>query len=160
MAPPTPGLEADTDPTYARRAAAVARVARVGLALVVGLAVLGVFGGAGPLVRAGAAGERGFAVAYDRFARLDAPVTVEVRLPPGDSAFVLAGALAAGLQVEAVSPAPRSETATADGVRYTVDVEPDEPVTFHARPLRFGVLHGGVALDRGDRLDVAVVVYP
>ena len=156
----TPGLEADRDPAYVRRAAAVGRWARAALAVAVGLAVLGVFGGAGPLVRTDVRGAEGFGVRYDRFARIDAPVAVEVRLPEGATAVTFEGDLAGGLQVEAVSPAPQSEAATPVGVRYTFDVAPGAPVTVHARPLRFGVLRGAVALDRGERLAVRAVVYP
>ncbi len=161
-APEAAGLQADTDPAFARTLAAVGRWTRGVLAVVVGLALLGVFGGAGPLVRAAVAGERGFAVSYDRFARLDAPLSVEVRVPPGDSALTLTGDLATALQTETVAPSPRSQaaTATATGLRYAVDVSDGQPVTVFARPLRFGVLRGGVALDGGDRLDVTVVVYP
>ena len=36
MEPVTPGLQADTDPAFARRAAAVGRVARLGLGVIVG----------------------------------------------------------------------------------------------------------------------------
>ena len=155
-----PGIEADRDPGYVRRAAAVGRWARGVLAVALGLALLGVFGGAGPLVRTTEAGEEGFGVRYDRFARLDAPLAVEVRLPSGASAVTLGGDLASGLQVEAVSPAPGAEAGVPGGVRYAVDVRPGAAVTVHARPLRFGVLRGAVALDDGRRLPVRVVVYP
>ena len=156
----TPGLQADTDPVFVQRSATVGRVARVGLVVVVGLAALGVFGGAGPLVKANRAGPNGFAVRYDRFARLDAPLSVEVRLPPGDSAVTFTGDLADGLQLEAVVPAPRAEAARPAGHRFAVDVAAGRSVTMQARPLRFGRLRGGVQLDGGDRIDVRITVYP
>ncbi|PAP76277.1 hypothetical protein [Rubrivirga marina] len=155
-----PGLEVRPDPEYARRAAAVGAWARGALAVAVGLALLGVFGGGGPLTRTTVAGEGGFAVRYDRFARLDAPVAVEVRLPRGASAMTFEADFADGLQVEAVSPAARAEAAVAGGVRYAFDAAPGAAVTVHARPLRFGVLRGAVALDGGERLAVRAVVYP
>lgn len=158
-APATPGLGVDPEPGYAVLADRVARVGRWALAAVLVLAALGVFGGAGPLVATRASGADGFAVRYDRFARLDAPLEIAVTLPPGDSAFTLSGDLATDLDVEAVSPAPDAERATADGTRYAVDAS-DRVATVHGRPARFGVLGGAVRLDGGERLDLRVVVYP
>lgn len=153
------GLDVEDDPAFHRRATRVGRAARVVLAVIVGLALLGVFGGAGPLVGARAAGPDGFAVRYDRFARLDAPLRIHVVLPRGDSAFTLTGDLAADLRVDAVSPAPAAEEATAEGVRVVAS-SPGGTVTVHGRPLRFGRLRGAVALDGGRRLRIAHVVYP
>lgn len=148
----TPDLDADRDPTFVRRAAAVSRVTRVALAAGVALALAGVFGGAGPLVQTEEVAG-GLTVRYDRFARLDAPLAVRV---DGDSAFTVTGDLAGALQVEAVAPAPSAESATAGARRFVVD----GPATVRARPLRFGVLRGTVVLDGGARVPVRIVVYP
>ncbi|WP_412069115.1 hypothetical protein [Rubrivirga sp. IMCC43871] len=156
-----PGLDVRDDPAHQRRAVVVGRVARAVLAGVVGLAALGVFGGGGPLVRAEAAGPDGFTVRYDRFARLDAPLRLDVALPPGDSAVTVTGDLATDLQMEATSPAPRSEQSRPDGVRFVVASGPGPAtLTLHARPLRFGVLRGALLLDDGRRLAVRHVIYP
>ena len=161
MAPSaTPGLEADDDPAFVRRAAAVGRAARWGVALAVALAALGVFGGAGPLVQAEAGGAGGLAVVYDRFARLDAPLALRVGAPGGLEAVTLEGDLASALRLDAVTPSPTAEAATEAGVRYAVAVGSGGSVAFRARPLRFGVLRGAVSLPSGDRAEVRILVYP
>lgn len=153
----TPDLDADRDPDYAQQAARVSRVARAVLAVVLGLALLGVFGGGGVLSRAGQrSGELG--VRYDRFARLDAPLALTVSLPPGDSTFQLTEDLARDLQVEAMAPAPSSERSDAEGRWMTVGGT--GPVTIHARPLRFGLIDGEVRLADGPRVPLRLVVYP
>lgn len=132
------------------------RVARGVLAVVVGLAALGLFGGAGPLVRTSTS-VGGLEVEYDRFGRLDAPLAMTIHLPPGDSSFALEGDLASRLRIEGLSPSAQSETAVADGVRYVIR---GGRVRIHARPQRFGVLDGAVVLEDGARANVRLVVYP
>lgn len=154
-----PGLEVDEDPEATRASGRVETAGRWFLAAVVVAALCGVLGGAGPLVRADAA-DGPLAVRFDRFARLDAPLALDITLPPGDSAFVLSGGLSDHLQVEGLSPSATSETAVPEGVRYTVLVEGGPSrVRVHARPLRFGVVRGAVVAG-GRRVAVRHLVYP
>ena len=153
----TPDLDAERDPGFVRQSAAVSRATRWVMGAVVGLALAGVFGGAGPLAQARAT-SGALAVDAARFARLDAPLVVRVALPPGDSAFTLTGDLAGDLRVEAVAPAPSAESTVAGGRRYVVDAAGG--AVLHARPLRFGVLRGSVRLDGGREVGVRTVVYP
>ena len=154
---PTPGLQADRDEAFAVRSGHVARLSRWGLAVVVGLAALGLFGGAGPLVPTTTA-RGGLTVRYDRFARLDAPLRLAITVPASDSAFWLTGDLGRDLQIESFSPSSVAESLAATGVRYRV--ASSGAVRIEARPSRFGVLDGAVALDGGERVDLRIVVYP
>jgi hypothetical protein len=151
------GLDLDDDPAYHARAAHVERAARVLVGAVLVAAALGLFGGAGPLLKAEAAGSGGFGVRYDRFGRLDAPLHLSVTLPPGTDALALMGDLSPDVTIESVSPRPTREEATSSGIRLTV-VGGQAALTL--RPLRPGRLRGAVRLDDGRTVPVALFVYP
>ena len=153
----TPDLDADRDPAYVRRARTVSRATQAALAVAVGAALLGVFGGAGPLLSTDvASGDLG--VTYDRFGRLDAPLRLAVMLPPGDSSFTLTDEWADVLFVESIAPTPASESVVG-GEREFV-VSGSDRVSIEARPTRFGVLSGEVVASGGARVPVRAVVYP
>ncbi len=167
---PLPGAPIDEDLDHERAALPVGRAARVGLGVVVLLALSGVFGGRGPLVQAAAtarppagAPAEGpgdtFTVRYDRFARLDAPTVVTVQLSPGDSAVTLSRALAETLRLDAVQPSPASET-TAPGGGLRVVGAPGETFRLHTRPVSAGRLAGTLTLDDGRAVALRMLVYP
>lgn len=151
------GLDLDDDPAYHAHAAHVERTARVLVGAVVVAAALGFFGGAGPFLKAEAAGTDGFAVRYDRFARLDAPLLLSVRLPPGTAAFSLAGELGTDVTIESAAPRPVREASVESGLRLDVA---GGRAALTLRPLRPGRLRGTVRLDDGRALPVSLFVYP
>ena len=161
MDPERASLQSEDDLTFHRRAAVVGTAARWGLAVVIGLALLGLFGGVGPLVSTEASGARGLGVRYDRFARLDAPMRLRVTLPRGDSAFAIAGGFSRDLNAESISPAPEAEASVEGGVRYVfASGEAPIQVALVLRPVRFGGVGGEIVLDSGDRVAVRTFVYP
>lgn len=160
MLPHLPDAPVDEDLPHERRARRVETAGRVGLGVVVGLALAlaGVFGGAGPLVRAEArVGD--FGVRYDRTARLDAPTTIAVSLPPGDSVAVLGPSLADRLRIDVVRPAPTAEAGTPGG-GLRLMTTPGGTLVLHARPRRPGRLTGTVSLPDGRAVRVRLFVYP
>lgn len=167
---PLPGAPIDEDLRHERVAKPVGTAARVLLAVIVGLALLGVFGGRGPLARttatagppAGAPSEAPgtrFRVTYDAFMRLDAPTVLEIQLPPWDSTVVLSRALAETLRLDAVQPSPASETTAPDGGIVLVG-SPGETFRLHARPVHGGRLVGTLAVEDGRSVPLRIVVYP
>lgn len=159
---PLPGVGVAEDLDHERAARPVGLAGRVGLAAILALAVAGVFGGRGPLVRteARAASAGGaLVVRYDRFARLDAPTVLVVALPRADSAVVLSAALARDLRLDTVQPSPASESSTDDGGLRLVG-SPGETFRLHARPMRFGRIVGRIAVPGGPGAAVRMLVSP
>lgn len=167
---PIPGAPIDEDLGHERAAKPVGTASRIGLGVIVLLALAGVFGGRGPLVQAAATagpparapteapGET-FTVRYDRFQRLDAPTVLEIQLPPADSSVTLSRALAEALRLDAVQPSPASETTAPDG-GITLVGSPGETFRLHARPVHGGRLAGQLSLADGRAVALRTFVYP
>ena len=153
--PAYPGLEVEAEPDYLRRAARVQAGTRLAIALALGLAALGACGGGGPLARATVA-DGPLVARFDRFARLDAPLRIELALPPGAGAVELDAGYAGALAIERVTPTPSAERATPGGVRFEVD---GDRVVFRVRPDRFGRVGGRVA-SGGRSVVLWHLVYP
>lgn len=156
----TSSLDLSEDADYERRRRWVTRAGRTAVALIVVAALAGL-AGPGPLSTARLSAD-GLTVETDRFARLQAPLTLRVWLPPGDRTVALTRSYADAFEIESVRPAPTAERTSRTAVVFDVDVEGAQPapVVFHLRPLRFGHVAGHVALPDGRRVLVEHWVLP
>ena len=132
-------------------------------------AMLGAFGGSGPLA-AGTVGERGDALRlhYKRIARRHAPNVLRVEVAPG----VAHGGLVTvvfdreyldGLAIERIVPRPEREVVTPASVEFLVRVaDPTRPstVSFLVEPEAMWRRRGAVWLAGGRRVAFQQFVYP
>lgn len=111
----------------------VQRAGWIGMALVVALALAGVFG-PGPLSWSEASASDGsLTLSYSRFVRNGASSDLTLHIPAGavqgDVARVsVGGDYLESVEVTSVTPEPESATTTADGVVLTFAVDPGAPV--------------------------------
>lgn len=155
-------LQLVRDDGFERRNLIATRVAFAVLTVMVVAAVLGVFGGTGPLaettVRSGQA-----AVGFDRFVRLGAPTELHVTLA-GDQAdmsnVAVKSAYLSGFTVEGITPQPDSQTARPDRLVYTFDADAPATVTLALTPREAGIQRGVVDTGSGDPVEFTQIVYP
>ncbi|AFZ66780.1 hypothetical protein [Deinococcus peraridilitoris] len=162
------GLEIEEDIRTQQRVWTVQRVLW-GLALLMALAaLLGLFGGSGPLNSAIIDGaDANIQVKYPRFGRLDAEMPIRVTLQPRpgqDEARVwISREYLDAVDLETIRPEPSAQESRADGVTYVFDwPDADQPttVTFFVQPVRWGRVTGRVGLPEETTLDVSHLVYP
>lgn len=168
-APPNRGeLELDDDIDFQRRSWKFQRAGRFLMALLVVLALLGLFGG-GPLSNATAGGEGAkLSIEYSRFARLSGTSTLRLRLAPGaatggEAKIRISREFLDGVQVDTITPEPTESEAGEEHTIFTFAI-PDatQPaiIEFHFRPLKFGRLSADVGLVGETRVRLAPLVYP
>lgn len=160
-----PGLEIEQDEAFQRREWSVQRVGWGVLAVVLGLAALGLFGN-GPLSHA-TADEGDLTVGYQRFARNQGHHTLMVQVAPGHArdgrvTVLVSQELLGDVRLDSVSPEPSSTVVTRDHVAFSFDVADDVPLaaTFHVMGDDVGVTSGEVALTDGTRVRFRQLVYP
>jgi hypothetical protein len=165
-------LDVDQDLELQRHMWAVQRVGWVVMAAAVLAAVLGLFGGAGPLSKT-SVGDPDAPLSieeYERFSRFGMPTTLRVHLDParesgGEVRLSVSREYLESVQIQSVTPQPRSVAAGPDWLTYVFDVTsgPGQPtaVTFNLQPDRVGLLEGRVRLEgpRGE-LEFGQFVYP
>ena len=155
-------LQIVKDDDFERRNLVATRVAFAVLAVMVVAALLGVFGGTGPLAEATVRSEQA-AVDFDRFVRLGAPTQFHVTLAgeQGDMSNVaLKSAYLSGFTVEGVTPQPDSQTAQPDRLVYTFDADAPAAVRLALTPREAGIQRGFVDTGLGDPVEFTQIVYP
>jgi hypothetical protein len=160
-------LEIAQDLAFERREWIVERAAWAAMAVLVAAALVGLLG-PGPLARRTAeTGDGTLRVAYDRFARAEAPTDLEVHVRPaggGEELRVWVGrAYLDAVTVERVLPEPvRTETAP-DRVTFAFRLrDPRAPaiVRFHVQPERFGRPEARVGVEGAGEVSFRQLVYP
>ena len=151
---------------FQRREWAVERTAWVVGLVLLAAAALGLFGD-GPLARATVRTPDGIlAVAYDRFARAEAPTTLRVRVAAAAAGDALRVALDRSyverVDVERVIPVPRRVETAGEWVTWVFDVTAPGPATIvfrlqHDRP---GRPTARLRLGEGRALAFTALVYP
>lgn len=159
------------DLEFQHRAWMVQRAGWVLMALAVLAALLGLLGSGGPWSRA-SAGMPGTPspaqVDYDRFGRVSAPTTLELRLAPysaqaGQVSVWLNSEYLAGVGVERVTPVPERMEAGPGRLAFVFalrDAQGPMAVKLHLKPERPGLLKGELALDNGQVLRFRQFIYP
>lgn len=143
------------------------RVQRAGwavLAMAALAALLGVFS-EGPLSSSTATGADGrLEVHYDRFARHDAAMRMEVVLrknAAGQAAIRLSPSLTQGFSIETIHPAPAEESGGPDGHTYVFKPGGDPlRIQIDLRPMKRWLLRGEIAAGEGPPAAVTMFVYP
>ncbi len=168
MAGPSPlhPLEQE-DPSTRLKEWRVQRVGWVVLALVVVLALAGLFG-TGPLSWSSVSADDGSVVVdYSRFGRDGGPTTLDVRVAPaavdGDQVLVWVGHdLLRGLEIQQITPEPSSQTTVDGGVVLTFDVEIGAGLdaSIAATADRPGFRRGTLGLVGQDPLELWQLFYP
>jgi hypothetical protein len=161
-------LELVEDLPFQRREWLAERVAWSVMALVVGAAILGLFG-SGPLSRSIAGDEAGpLWLEYERFVRLLAPADLKVHLGPGAAAqptvrVWIDRRYMESAELKQVTPQPVGMEAGAERLILTfrrVDGDRSTAITFNMRPSRSGSLSGRVGLIDGPTVRFDQFVYP
>lgn len=117
--------EFDEDLVFQRRFWKLERIAWMGYALVLAVALAGLTGAGGPLSHA-TVQTPDASVEYPRVARWQTTDTMIVRFTPasGDTGeLMVAQRFLDTFEIKSIQPEPASVRATADGVRYVFDIE-------------------------------------
>ena len=156
-----PELDLERDDRFLRRERRFHRVVVAGMAVVLLVGLLGVFG-IGPLAATTKRGP-GFDLTYDRFARNGAPLTLEVQADlSGEGSIWLDSALIRSVQVNRVVPAPLKERRTQDGATFTFHAVEgrQETVTFQMTGDTWGLVRGRAGLSPKASVPVTILFYP
>lgn len=161
-------LEIGQDLQFERRSWMVQRVGWTIFALLLGAALLGLFGGAGPLEGATLGAGTGLQVEYSRFARHNGPIEMVIRLQPGlvrgDEARIwVDGRYVETVQVERIQPPPERVEAHPDRLTYVFALEqPGQGGTFafHLLPRSVGSYPVRLGLQGGPEHRFTQLIYP
>lgn len=130
-------------------------------------ALLGLFGGEGPLSEASVGVADRWQLDFPRFARYEAPVTLEFRFqraPGGGSPTIwFDGDYLAALRIDRIIPEPERVVMSAAGATYVFLAEHATSlpvVTIHATPQRIGFVTGRAGPAEPQALPFRHFVYP
>jgi hypothetical protein len=163
-----PELQIDADLAYQER---TWRVQRIGWGVFAALIVAGLAGlfGAGPLstTTLGSPAE-GLQVTFNRFARLHAPTTFEIRADrrlarEDEIAIALSGDAVRGLELSSIMPPADGTSVTPEGVvlRFRADSRPGElTIMLHAKPQQMGRLSSQIGVASGPAHTIRQWIYP
>jgi hypothetical protein len=163
---PVGDLEVGEDLEFQYRQWRVQRIGWVLMAVIALLAIAG-FMGPGPLSRATAKTADGkLLVRYQRFARYQAPATLQFEFPTGatrSARLWLSRDYMERVQVEAITPAPETVSTAQDWLGYVFPLnEPGERlvVKFSVEMEQFGWQELRVRLEDGQSVVVKQFVFP
>lgn len=158
-------LEIDEDRRFQERMWRAERLAWIGFALVVVVALLGLTGQGGPLQRAALRGETG-EIDYPRVTRWEASDEIRLTLEggPGRAQAVVETdrRFSETFEIEDIQPAPADAVATPEGQRLTFDLQPGRSgsVTVHVRAMRPSLGAATRVHIDGEPFTVAPVILP
>jgi hypothetical protein len=157
-----PGLEQVPPPN--RASWRIERAGWAGIALLLILALLGLFG-PGPISSA-TSSSGPVSLSYQRFVRVSAPAALQLRVAPelsqaGELRTALDQNYLNAIQMEAIVPVPKRATAQANAVEYVFETQPGAPVTilFHYKFRAPGLQTGKLAVGNST-LEFKQFVYP
>ena len=168
VSPCAGGIELDQDLDFERREWVVQRIGWVVMALILVAALLGLFGGPGPLSSAvlEGGGLAPIKVEYERLARVDHQTTLTVRFvaDAGDQAAIwMDSRYHESMLIEHIDPLPDRVVTHEDRIEYLFDVaEGGAPMVlvFHLKCQRAGSVHNRIGRDGGAALSLTHFVYP
>lgn len=161
------GLDIDEDMRFHERNWLLQRIGWIGITLVLGAALAGVFG-SGWLSKGSISAPGGaLYVEYDRFARYIAPTALRIRLTPKLGQRQVGLGVSTDfldtVQLERITPEPESVEARADQLVYffkVADAGRPSTVVFHLKTQHLGRVSGRVALVDGPAVTFEQFVYP
>ncbi|HEX7043648.1 MAG TPA: hypothetical protein VF203_03445 [Burkholderiales bacterium] len=160
------GIEAAEETRLHRRAWAVQRLAWTVLAVLLAAALLGLFGGGGPLSRSQARSADGaLEVRYERFARREAPADLEIHAAPrgaasGELHVHISRKYLEGVRVDRITPAPVRVEAGHEDVTYVFAARSPTAFTFRLQLQTAGRLQGQITLEPDSSVRFSQLVYP
>lgn len=161
-------LEVSQDLEFQQREWKFERAGWVAMAVLILLALLGLFG-SGPLSQGTEqAPGGGLEVGYERFARQMSPLELQIRLPvvaaeEGQITVFIDRQYLKSFQIEDISPSPERVVEAGDWMIYSFHVtEPGQPgeISFHLTAQRSGVLAGRAGLDGGEEVEFSQFIFP
>ncbi len=160
-------LELRSDLTFLRREWMVERLGWGAMLVLIVVAALGLFGG-GPLSRSDARSEDGvLRVDYNRFLRVTAHTQVGIEVgsggvEDGQVQLWVSHEYLHGADIESVLPEPSSETTSAEGITFTIDVEGTAAavIVVEVEPTSIGPHGGDLGLVGGSSVHLSHFVYP
>jgi hypothetical protein len=161
------GIEIDAPLRYQQRTWVIQR-AGWGVFVLLMLAALAGLLGSGPLSTTTVGAPDSLQITYERFARLHAPATIEIRvngnLVRDDMLTIaLSGDAVPGLELSSSMPPPDGTSVVQDGVllRFRTDSRPGElTVVLHTKPQRVGTLTSRIAVAGGPAHTISQWIYP
>jgi hypothetical protein len=157
--------EYQAEETFHRREWHAQRIGWACLALLLMAGGVGLFGN-GALAHRTISTHEG-ELQIDRFARRDAPTLWVIKLgadavPEGiDFKLRISSALLQRVKIEAITPAPRDQAATANAILFTFHyLAPNAQIVFHVEPQHVGWVQGDVQLGDSTPVKVRQFVYP
>jgi hypothetical protein len=155
-------LDLDDQPDLHQKGWRVQRIIWVLLGLFIAAGALGVFGG-GPLSKQ-TEGEKGpgWWLEYDRFARKDAPMQLELHLPAGDgdtAVLHLQSSYLRRFRIESITPAPHAVRTQQERVTYYFPARGPLTVLFHFKPDKIGNARGTLRVN-GHSFALHHFIYP
>lgn len=159
-------LELEQDARFQHLEWIIQRLGWVLIALAVVAALLGVFGGGGPLATAvlHGGGAVPLRVELDRVGRWRSPGRLRIELTPsapGEAEVRVSRAYLDDVRIEQITPQPKRVESAGEDLRYVFDVAaPPLVLTFHLTFERWGRLHGHVAGGGGSDVRFSQLVYP
>lgn len=161
-------LDIEQDMRMQRRVWVAQRAGWTVMAAVVAAALMGVFGGTGPLNRRVVTAASGrWTVRHPPLGRMTAEVPMRVAFHGGARFNVarvwLSTSLLDGMNVTRVTPEATRRVARADGVTYEFErlgASDAAVVTFSLQPTRWGRATGQVGTRDGERVTVSIFSFP
>jgi hypothetical protein len=161
------GLQMEEHARFQAREWRAERIGWAAMALLVVLAVLGVFAG-GPLSRTTEESASGLVVEYDRLQRLDGEGEITVRMPTGAAssgtvALLVSQDWLSAVQLEQVSPEPAAQVFSGEQVAFQFDAADDTRplhVTLDFRPKSVGASVADFALAGEEPVRIRQFCYP
>lgn len=161
-------LEINQDLEFQQQEWRVERAAWLVGAVLLVLAVLGVFGRSGPLSHAVVEAKAGTSrLSYQRFARRLAPTLIEWQIVPAaagtDLVVWVDHRFIERVEITNVTPRPDQTSSSGDRLRWTFTApDPGQPLIaqIYFEPQAAGLLSGRVGIEGGESLEFDMFVYP
>lgn len=160
------GLEIEYEPRFQRGSWRVERAAWLTIAALIIAALSGLFGD-GPLSHAESTdAARTLRVGYERIARLNAPLRLQMRVlapPVGELRVWVSRAYLDHTQVESITPPPERVAVSADQLIYffrVTDAAAPLDIDFHLTAEQAGQLHGQAGMESGAPVSFQSFIFP
>jgi hypothetical protein len=164
-----PGLNLEEDEVFRRRFYRAQRVVWAAMILFLLAGMLGLLGGAGPLVyNVAGTNANGLAVDYPRFLRNRAPIDLVIHV---DAESTTSGRVSIEIDrtyierydIQYINPEPAEVQAGERSMMYVFDLLDQgqaTSITFSMQPERFGYAVGHIGLDGKPEVEFWQVIYP
>jgi hypothetical protein len=157
-----PAIEIEESIDFQRRSWRVQRAAWLAIGLMLGGAVIGLFG-LGPLSRARLTIGPGVSLEYHRLARAHAPLELRFQVAEAGTGLTrlhLSHSLLSQVRVVRIDPEPLKSSADSTGIGYEFRITGSAPVVFHVEPERPGRVTGHIRTGDTAPIEIPLLVLP